>query len=78
MISDAEHYMLVDHLFVFFGQTFRSSAHLKKFFIIFLAVLGLRFCMRAFSSWGWTGRLLFIVVHPLLTAVASFVAEHRL
>ena len=42
-----------------------------------MAVLGLRFCARAFSScseWG----LLFIVVHGLLIAVASLVAEHGL
>ena len=46
-------------------------------FIYFLAVLGLRFCARAFSSCGEQGPLL-IVVHGPLTAVASLVAEHRL
>ena len=43
-------------------------------FIYFLAALGLRCCVRAFSScseWG----LLFIVVRGLLTAVASLDAE---
>ena len=47
------------------------------FFILFLPVLGLRFCVRAFSSWGERGPL-FIVVHGPLTVVASLVAEHKL
>ena len=42
-----------------------------------MAVLGLRFCARAFSSCGKWGPL-FIVVHRPLTIVASLVAEHRL
>ena len=49
------------------------------FFIInylFLAVLGLRFCARAFSSCGKRG--LFIVMRGPLTIAASLVAEHRL
>ena len=42
-----------------------------------MAVLGLCCCARAFSSCGeW--ELLFIVVHGLLIAVASLVAEHGL
>ena len=41
-----------------------------------MAVLGLRCCTRAFSSCGERG-LLFIVIHELLTAVASLVAGHR-
>ena len=55
-----------------------------KFFLIylfylflFLAVLGLCCCAQAFSSCGERG-LLFVVVHRLLTAVASLVAEHGL
>ena len=44
---------------------------------IFLAVLDLRCCMRAFSSCGERG-LLFITVRGLLIVVASLVAEHRL
>ena len=44
---------------------------------LFLAVLGLRCCTRAFSSCGEQG-LLFVEVHRLLIAVASLVAEHRL
>ena len=49
------------------------------FFLIylFLAVLGLRFCARAFSSCGERGPL-FIAVRGPLTVVASPVAEHRL
>ena len=42
-----------------------------------MAVLGLRFCARAFSSCGkW--RPLFIAVRGPLTVAASLVAEHRL
>ena len=46
-------------------------------FILFLAALGLHFCMQAFSSCGKWG-LLFIAVHRLLIAVASLVVKHRL
>ena len=42
-----------------------------------MAVLGLRFCVRAFSSCGKWGSL-FITVRGPLTVVASLVAEHRL
>ena len=42
-----------------------------------MAVLGLRFCARAFSSCGKRGPL-FIAVRRPLTIVASLVAEHRL
>ena len=42
-----------------------------------MTVLGLRFCVRAFSSCGKWGPL-FIAVHGPLTIVASLVAEHRL
>ena len=42
-----------------------------------MAVLGLRFCARAFSSCGkWAP--LFIAVRGPLTIMASLVAEHRL
>ena len=44
---------------------------------LFLVVLGLRCCTRAFSSCGERG-LLFVAVRGLLIAVASLVAEHRL
>ena len=42
-----------------------------------MAVLGLCFCARAFSSCGKWGPLL-IAVHGPLTIAASLVAEHRL
>ena len=47
------------------------------YLFLFLAALGLRCCVRAFSScseWG----LLFVAVHGLLIAVASLAAEHGL
>ena len=44
---------------------------------LFLAVLCLRFCARAFSSCG-KRRPLLIAVRWLLTIAASLVAEHRL
>ena len=46
-------------------------------FILFMAVLGLHFCARAFSSCGKRGPL-FIAVRGPLTVAASLVAEHRL
>ena len=42
-----------------------------------MAVLGLRFCARAFSSCDQRGPL-FIAVRGPLTVTASLVAEHRL
>ena len=42
-----------------------------------MAVLGLRFCARAFSSCGKRGPL-FIAVRGPLTIAASLVTEHRL
>ena len=48
-----------------------------KFIYLFLAVLGLRFCARAFSSCGKRGPLPIAVRRPL-TIAASPVAEHRL
>ena len=47
------------------------------FFNLFMAVLGLHFCARAFSSCGKWGPL-FIAVHGPLTIAASPIAEHRL
>ena len=48
-----------------------------KLIYLFLSVLGLRFCVRAFSSCGKRGPL-FIAVRGPLTITASLVAEHRL
>ena len=47
------------------------------FIYLFMAVLGLRFCERAFSSCGERGPL-FNAVRGPLTIAASLVAEHRL
>ena len=47
------------------------------YFYLFLAALGLRCCMWAFSSCDERG-LLFVAVRGLLIAVASLVAEHGL
>ena len=47
------------------------------FIYLFFAMLGLRFCARAFSSCGKRGPL-FIAVRGPLTIAASLVAEHRL
>ena len=47
------------------------------FIYLFLAVLGLCYCTRAFSSCGEWG-LPFVAVRGLLIAVASLVVEHRL
>ena len=59
--------------FVLLTRYFSSLIFL--FFI--LAVLGLRCCVRAFSSCGEWG-LLFVAVRRLLIAVACPVAEHGL
>ena len=57
-----------------------SIPHFFFFFLVyllFMAVLGLRFCARAFCSCGKWGPLLIAVRGPLIIA-ASLVAEHRL
>ena len=46
-------------------------------YFLFLAVLGLRCCAQAFSSFGKQG-LLFVAVHGLLITVASLAEEHGL
>ena len=52
--------------------------HFLIYFIyLFLAVLGLHCCARAFPSCGEQG-LLFVAVHRLLTVVASLVVAHGL
>ena len=57
--------------------SFLSFFKKNNFIYIFLAVLGLRFCARAFSSCSERGPLLITVRGPL-TITASLVAEHRL
>ena len=59
------------------ADSFRLSFLLFIYLFLFLAVLGLRFCARAFSSCGERGPL-FIAVRGPLTVAASLVAEHRL
>ena len=59
-------------LFIYFFNKF-----INLFIYLFLAALGLRCCARAFSGCGEWG-LLFVAVHRLLIAVASFVVEHEL
>ena len=59
------------HCFLFYNFIF------YLFIYLFLTVLGLRFCARAFSSCGKWGPL-FIAVRRPLTVAASLVAEHRL
>ena len=46
-------------------------------YLFIFAVLGLRFCARAFSSCGKRGPL-FIAVRGPLTIAASLAVEHRL
>ena len=62
------------HIFLFFFFQFLFIIYLL---CLFLAVSGLRFCVRAFSSCGEWGPL-FIAVHGPVTIAASLVAEHRL
>ena len=63
------------HLRVLFRFVFYKFIYLS--ICLSLAALGLCCCAWAFSSCGKLG-LLFVVVHGLLIAVASFVAEHSL
>ena len=63
----------VDYLFTIFFYKFIYYL----FIYLFLAVLGLRFCARAFSSCGEWGPLLIAVRGPF-TIAASLAAEHRL
>ena len=63
-------------LFIFLKTPFLFF-FLILFIYLFMAVLGLRFCARAFSSCGKWGPL-FIAVRGPLTKAASLVAEHRL
>ena len=69
-----EAHILPHHKFVFNVNLFFL---INLFIYLFLAVLGLRFCVRAFSSCGQQGPL-FIAVRGPLTIAASLVAEHRL
>ena len=61
----------------FFLKKNVSLINLFIFIYLFVAVLGLRFCARAFSSCGERGPL-FIAVRGPLSVAASLVVEHRL
>ena len=62
---------------VFFFFFFKDVFWLYLLIYLFMAVLGLRLCARAFSSCGKRGPL-FITVRGPLTITASLVVEHRL
>ena len=64
---------LLDH---FAAAGFFTDYFLNLFIYLFMAVLGLHFCARAFSSCGKQGPL-FIAVRGPLTIAASLVAEHK-
>ena len=63
------------HTLFFFFKAFFFLIFIYLY--LFLAVLGLRFCARAFSSCGKQGPL-FIAVRGPLTVVACPAAEHKL
>ena len=69
-----EFLLLYECLFCFISFFFNITLFI---YLYFMAVLGLRFCARVFSSCGKWGPL-FIAVRGPLTIVASLVAEHRL
>ena len=69
---------MVSVKFYRFRKVFFFKCIFKNLFIyLFLALLGLRFCARAFCSCGERGPLLIAVSGPL-TAAASPAAEHKL
>ena len=71
-------YFLHFQNFVFFLQVLLRYNFLNYIFIYFFSVvLSLHCCAPAFSSWDQWG-LCLVVVHGLLIAVASLVAELRL
>ena len=82
LIRNLQRLMLTYKSFFFFFKLKHLILGSFAFFIylfiyLFMAVLGLRFCERAFSSCGERGPL-FNAVRGPLTIAASLVAEHRL
>ena len=69
--------LVVDFIFLGGLTFFFFYKFFLKLIYLFMAVLGLRLCARAFSSCGKWGPLLIAVRGPL-TVLASPVAEHRL
>ena len=63
--------------FVNLAHSFFFFFNINLFVYLFMAVLGLHFCARAFPSHGKRGPLFIAVRGPLIIA-ASLVAEHRL
>ena len=61
----------------FFFLNFFLGLFIYLFVYLFMAVLGLRFCARAFSSCGKWGPLFIVLRGPLIIA-ASLIEEHRL
>ena len=72
---DIPDFHTLGHFFFFFKELLTYLFTLLL--LLFLAVLGLHFYVRAFSSCGKRGPL-FIAVHGPLTVMASLVVEHRL
>ena len=74
-------YLTLSHILIGLFVTLLLKGILYKLFFfliyLFMAVLCLRFCARAFSSCGKWGSL-FIAVHGPLIIAASLVVEHRL
>ena len=58
-------------------MTVKYFGNFKFILFLFLAALGLRCCVQAFSSCG-ERELLFVAVRRLLIVVASLAAEHGL
>ena len=73
-ISSVEKYLFRSSAYFYFFLFFFKFIY---FIYLFLAVLGLRCCVRALSSCSEWGPL-FVVVRRLLIVVASLVAEHGL
>ena len=63
-------------LFFFFFFLIISTFNYYLFIYLFLAVLGLRFCARAFSSCGKRGPLFIAVRGPLTIAATSSLSIH--
>ena len=70
-------YSFLSLTFFFMVLLFFLILFIYLFIYLFMAVLGLHFCARAFSSCGKWGPL-FIAVRRPLTIAVSLVAEHRL
>ena len=64
-------------LFIWCEKSTKKHFFKNKFIYLFLAALGLRCCVQAFSSCGNRG-LPFVAVCRLLFAVASLAVEHGL